>query len=172
MMTRRGLIALLASTAAVSWPGGVRAQQRERARHIGVISILAEADPESRVRRAAFEQSLQALGWINGSNLRIDYRWAANDAKRVHEYARELAALRPDVILTSGTVVIAPTIEEPAALSQLFLCRPLTLLERASSKAWRGQAATSPASSNTSIVLPENGLSCSRRLHSMLAALP
>src|SRR4029453_19178623 len=57
---------------------------------------------------AAFKQSLQQLGWTEGSNVRIEERWAGGDAGRVHKYAAELAALAPDVVLTSGSVTIGP----------------------------------------------------------------
>jgi putative ABC transport system substrate-binding protein len=76
-VTRRGFIRLLGTAAA--WPIVARAQQSERVRRIGVLYSLAEDDPESVTRRAAFEQAIKELGWINGGNLRIDYRWAQND---------------------------------------------------------------------------------------------
>src|SRR5262245_50032455 len=78
-MQRRRFITLLGSAAAI-WPLTARAQQTERVRRIGALSALAEDDPESLARRPAFEQALRALGWTNGSNLRVDYRWGADDA--------------------------------------------------------------------------------------------
>jgi putative ABC transport system substrate-binding protein len=119
-LRRREFIMLLGSAAA-AWPLAARAQQGERVRRIGVFSILAEDDPESAARRAAFEQALQALGWTNGSNLQIDYRWAANDAERVRKLAAELAALAPDVILTSGTVVVAAMIQATRTIPIVFV---------------------------------------------------
>jgi len=77
-MKRREFITLLGGAAA-AWPLAARAQQPERVRRIGVLFSLAEDDAESVARRAAFEQALKALGWINGGNLRIDYRWAGAD---------------------------------------------------------------------------------------------
>src|SRR5215510_11509945 len=106
-MQRRRFITLLGSAAAI-WPLTARAQQTERVRRIGALSALAEDDPESLARRPAFEQALRALGWTNGSNLRVDYRWgAADDPDRARKYAAELVALAPDVILMSGTSVVA-----------------------------------------------------------------
>jgi len=102
-MQRRQFVALLGG--AVTWPLAARAQQDQRVRRIGVLSALAEDDPESLVRRPAFEQALKALGWTNGTNLRIDYRWAATDAERIRKLVAEIIALEPDVILTSGSLV-------------------------------------------------------------------
>jgi hypothetical protein len=80
-MNRRDLIALLGTTAA-TWPLGVYAQQQERMRRIGVLTPLAEVDPEGQVRISAFLKALQQLGWTDGSNLRIDYRRTLGDAER------------------------------------------------------------------------------------------
>ena len=99
---RRELLAALGSAAA-AWPLAARAQQGERMRHIGVLMNLAVGDPEGEARIAAFVQGLQQLGWSDGRNVRIDYRWAAGDTGRFHRYAEELLALGPDVILASAT---------------------------------------------------------------------
>jgi putative ABC transport system substrate-binding protein len=64
---------------------------------------LAADDSEGQTRIAAFVQGLRELGWADGRNVRIDYRWAAGDAGAFHRYAEELLALAPDVILASGT---------------------------------------------------------------------
>src|SRR3989441_3616398 len=64
---------------------------------------LAVGDPEGEARIAAFVQGLQQLGWSDGRNVRIDYRWAAGDTGCFHRYAEELLALAPDVILASAT---------------------------------------------------------------------
>jgi ABC-type uncharacterized transport system substrate-binding protein len=101
-MRRREFIALLSSTA-VGWPLVARAQQPERMRRIGVLMNLAADDPEGQARSAAFLQALQQLGWSDGRNVRIDYRWAAGDAGHFQRYAEELLALAPDVILASAT---------------------------------------------------------------------
>ena len=90
-------------------------------RRIGVLSALAEDDPESVTRRAAFEQALKALGWTNGSNLRMDYRWAGNDAERVRKLAAELVALAPDVILTSGNIALAPMMQATRTIPIVFV---------------------------------------------------
>jgi putative tryptophan/tyrosine transport system substrate-binding protein len=104
-MHRRDFIKVVAGSAAVL-PFTARAQ--ERIRLVGFLNILAEDDPESRLRIAAFKKSLQELGWTDGSNVRIETRWAGGDIERLRKHAKELVALGPDVILTSGSVTVRP----------------------------------------------------------------
>ena len=66
------------------WPRAARAQQADRMRRVGVLWNLAADDPEGKARLAAFLQGLQELGWTDGRNVRIDYRWAAGDADLSH----------------------------------------------------------------------------------------
>src|SRR5437879_2837976 len=80
-MRRRDFITLVGGAAA-AWPLAARAQPSERVRRIGVLINLAADDPDSPARVAAFAQGLQELGWTDGRNIRIDYRWAAGDAGR------------------------------------------------------------------------------------------
>src|SRR5262245_5827861 len=117
-MKRRDFITLLGGAAA--WPLAARAQQPERVRRIGVLVALAEDDPESVARRAAFEQALQASGWAVGRNIRIEYRWAAFDVARSQKLAAELAAFAPDVILVSSNVVLAPMLQAAPATPIVF----------------------------------------------------
>jgi len=102
-MKRRKFITLLGSAAAV-WPLTARAQQRERVRRIGVFMPVTADDPEYQADNAAFLQAFGELGWIVGRNVRIDYRWYAANADAARNYAMELVALAPDVILASGTL--------------------------------------------------------------------
>jgi putative ABC transport system substrate-binding protein len=97
---RREFITLLGS--AVVWPLAARSQQNERMRRIGVLSAIAADDPDLQKRMAAFQQELQKLGWTDGRNMRIDFREGDADAARYRKRAEELAALAPDVILTTG----------------------------------------------------------------------
>jgi putative ABC transport system substrate-binding protein len=103
-MRRRAFITLLGGAAA-AWPLIARAQQRERMRRIGVLMNLTSDDAEGQARLAAFHQGLEQLGWSIGRNVRIDYRWAGADRHR--QYASELVALAPDVILVATTLGVA-----------------------------------------------------------------
>jgi putative tryptophan/tyrosine transport system substrate-binding protein len=69
--------------------------------------IVAEDDPDSKLRIAAFQQGLRELGWQDGRNIHIEYRWAAGRLDLISQYAQELVALAPDVILANGTAVVA-----------------------------------------------------------------
>jgi putative tryptophan/tyrosine transport system substrate-binding protein len=100
-MKRREFIAGLAGT--VAWPVRARAQQAERVRRIGVLSMSDEDDPEGQAQLALFARALQDLGWTQGRNLRMDVRWAIYvDRSRV--VAKELVGLQPDVIVSGATI--------------------------------------------------------------------
>jgi putative ABC transport system substrate-binding protein len=99
---RREFITLLGG-AAVARPLAARAQHFERMQRIGVLMNVAADDAEGQGRVAAFQQALQQLGWTDGRNVRIDYRWATGDTGRFQRYAEELLALAPDVVLASST---------------------------------------------------------------------
>src|SRR6516162_4585829 len=96
-MRRRDFITFVGG--AVAMPLVVRAQQSERPRRIGVLQPFPKDSPES-ARIAAFVQELQRLGWTDGRNLQIEYRWEISDLRKA---AMELVALSPDVILVSST---------------------------------------------------------------------
>jgi len=86
-MRRRDFISL-AGGAAVIWPLVARAQQPERMRRIGVLSSLAETDPEAQAWDAAFRKRLIELQWIDGRNVHIDYRWGAGSVDRMQLFAK------------------------------------------------------------------------------------
>src|SRR5215471_8394375 len=100
-MRRREFITLLGGTAA-TWPLAARAQQPARMRRIGVLFGPAADDQFYKIRLATFQQRLQQLGWTDGHNVRIDYRFAAANPENYRRYAAELVALAPDVILATG----------------------------------------------------------------------
>ena len=100
-MRRREFITLVSG--AVAWPLAARAQQGDRIRRIGVLTGTAVDDPENKARLTAFEQALGQLGWTQGRNVRIDYRFSGGDAATSRKQAEELVALVPDVIVTSGS---------------------------------------------------------------------
>jgi putative ABC transport system substrate-binding protein len=95
---RRQFISTLGG-ATVAWPLVARAQQDERMRRIGLLQGLAADDPVAQANNAAFVQGLQQLGWTDGRNLHVDFRFGAGNAANVRKYAEELVALAPDVIL-------------------------------------------------------------------------
>ena len=105
-MRRRDFITLRGGAAA-AWPLVARAQQPERVRRIGVLMNRAADNPDGQARLAAFQQTLQQLGWSEGRNVRIDVRWGADDVERERRYAAELIALAPDIILAGGSLSMA-----------------------------------------------------------------
>jgi putative ABC transport system substrate-binding protein len=114
-MRRREFISLLGGAAA--WPLAARAQQPKR---IGVLQAFAESDPEAQSWIAAFREGLQKLGWVEGRNLQIDYRWATPDVVRMQEFAKELVALKPDLILASSTLATRLLIQETRTIPIVF----------------------------------------------------
>jgi putative tryptophan/tyrosine transport system substrate-binding protein len=86
MIKRRGFIMLLGGAAA--WPLAARPQQVERMRRIGVLMHLPENDPEAQARMRAFLRGLQQLGWAEGRNVQIDYRFGAADVDRARSSAQ------------------------------------------------------------------------------------
>ena len=103
-MRRREFLGVLGGAGA-AWPLAARAQQSERVRRIGVLSATAMDDQENK-RLAAFLERLKQLGWTDGHNVRIDYRFAAANLENFHKYAAELVTLAPDVILAPGTSLV------------------------------------------------------------------
>ena len=76
-------------------------------RRVGVLQATAENDPETQARTKAFRQGLAALGWTEGRDILIDYRYAAGDAARIKAYAAEMVSAGPDLILANSTPVVA-----------------------------------------------------------------
>jgi putative tryptophan/tyrosine transport system substrate-binding protein len=103
-MRRREFITLVGSGAA-AWPLGARAQQGEGIRRIGLLQGLAEDDPVAQGNNAAFVQALRQLGWADGRNVHIDFRFGAGNAAEIRKHAAELVALAPDVILGVAATV-------------------------------------------------------------------
>ena len=100
-MKRRKFIALIGG--AVAMPLVARAQQNDQIRRIGVLQPFPKDSPE-KVRIEAFLKELQRLGWTEGRNLQIEYRWQTSDLRKA---AMELVALSPDVILVSSTPAVS-----------------------------------------------------------------
>src|SRR3974390_3550416 len=102
-MKRRDFITLVGGSA-VAWPLALRAQQSGQMRRIGVLIPFAKDNPDAQARTTAFLQGLQTLGWTEGRNLQIEYRWGSGDLQKA---AAELVALSPDVIFADGTPAVS-----------------------------------------------------------------
>src|SRR5215468_4471014 len=101
-MRRREFIVGLGAAA---WPLVARAQQGDRVRRIGFLTASRET-PEAQANNAAFRLELSRLGWVDGRNIRIDYRWAADTGDQLGIYAAQLVSLKPDVILGNGPAAV------------------------------------------------------------------
>ena len=91
----------------MAWPLAARAQQPQQMRRIGVLMGWNETDREAQSNLAAFVQALQQLGWTDGRNMRIDYRWSNGDVNRMQISSKELVGSAPDAILAHTTPVTA-----------------------------------------------------------------
>jgi ABC-type uncharacterized transport system substrate-binding protein len=119
-MKRREFITLLGGAAA-AWPLAARAQPPERMRRIGALNGGSSADnPDGQARLAAYLQQLQQLGWTDGRNVRIDYRWGLGDADNIRKYTAELVALAPDVIFAAGTAAVGPMLQATRTVPIVF----------------------------------------------------
>jgi putative tryptophan/tyrosine transport system substrate-binding protein len=99
---RREFITFIGS-AASAWPTAARAQQRERARRVGLLMVAAAGDSEMSKRIAALQGELGRLGWVEGRNISFETRWAAGDPDRIRSAAAELVGLAPNVIVANGS---------------------------------------------------------------------
>jgi putative ABC transport system substrate-binding protein len=106
--------------AAASWPVVGHAQQPERVRRIGILLPFAENDSETRVHIEIFRKELQQFGWTTG-NVQIDLRWGAGDIDRIRALAKELVALKPDVIIGRTTPVTKSLLHETATIPIVFV---------------------------------------------------
>lgn len=116
-MRRREFVGLVSS--AVVWPLAARGQPSDRVRRIGVLVGLAENDPEMKRRLAGLREGLEKLGWSEGRNVRIDYRFAPAGSQ-VQVLARELVALEPDVILAQSTPATTALKRETSTIPIVF----------------------------------------------------
>jgi putative tryptophan/tyrosine transport system substrate-binding protein len=115
-MRRREFVTLLGGAAA--WPLAARGQQPRR---IGVLTAAySQADREGQARVAAFLNAFQKLGWTDGRNIRIDYRWGAGDGERMRVFAQELVHLGPDVILVQGNPALSKLRQLTSTIPMVF----------------------------------------------------
>jgi putative ABC transport system substrate-binding protein len=120
-MRRRDFITFVGGTAA-SWPFAARAQQSGSKHRLGLLLALSENDAQAREYVAAFVQSLRERGWLDGSNIQIDYRWAGVDVLSIRRAGVELIDLKPNVILAQSGLTLAP-------LQQLTTNIPIVFLQ-------------------------------------------
>jgi putative ABC transport system substrate-binding protein len=118
-MTRREFIALLGGTAA--WPLAAQAQQAERMRRLGVLMAVAESDADARKGISILQESLQKLGWKDGINIRIDYRWGNGNPDRIQDLGKELVDLQPDVLVGHSTPSAKGLLKQTHAIPIIFL---------------------------------------------------
>src|SRR5437016_1606164 len=118
-MKRREFITLLSGAA--TWPFVARAQQPEWMRRLGVLMAVAESDADVRKGIAIFQQRLQELGWKDGHNIRIDYRWGDADDERIQALAKELVDLQPDVLVGHSTPSAKALLKQTRAIPIVFL---------------------------------------------------
>jgi putative tryptophan/tyrosine transport system substrate-binding protein len=119
-MRRREFITFLGRTA-VAWPLAARAQQPDRVRRIGVLMAFTQDDSEARAQFAAFRDGLQKLGWMEGRNIRIETRWVRpEDAGLRQQFAKELVALQPELILSHNTPTTAALLQQTRTIPIVF----------------------------------------------------
>jgi putative tryptophan/tyrosine transport system substrate-binding protein len=117
-MRRREFITLLG--VGVTWPLLARAQQSASKRLIGVLLAFDESEPRPRAWLARFTKGLTELGWTDGQTMQMDIRWAGDNVERMQAFAKELLALKPDVILAFGTPVTAALQRETRTIPIVF----------------------------------------------------
>jgi putative ABC transport system substrate-binding protein len=119
-MRRRQFLALLGSMA-IGCPADAIAQKPDRVRRIGVLIPLTVGDALGLRRVKIFMQALQDLGWTDGQNARIDYRWAGGDIEQIQSLAQELVRSRPDVLVGVGPASTAALQQATRTIPIVFL---------------------------------------------------
>jgi putative ABC transport system substrate-binding protein len=119
-MRRRDFITALAGAAA-TWSDAAWAQQLRRMPRAGALMAFKEDDPEEKLRVSALREGLRELGWREGSNIHIDWRFAAGDLSLMERYATELVSLNPDVIVAENTAGVAAVFRETRQIPIVFV---------------------------------------------------
>jgi putative tryptophan/tyrosine transport system substrate-binding protein len=104
-MRRRDFIKVIVSSAA-TWPGVAWSQQPDRIRRVSLLLGLDENDPETKARIKAFRLGMRDLGWIEGGNIQVEYRFAGSNLELINKHAAELIRQKPDVIVANSTPVV------------------------------------------------------------------
>jgi putative tryptophan/tyrosine transport system substrate-binding protein len=118
-MRRRDFVGLIGGAAV--WPITARAQQPNRLRRLGVLMAVVESDADVQKGIAIFRQRLQELGWKDGHNIRIDYRWGGGNAELIQTFAKELVDLQPDVLIGHSTPSAKALLKQTGAIPIVFL---------------------------------------------------
>jgi len=118
-MRRREFVTLLGGAAA--WPLAARAQLADAMRRIGFLHALSESDPDVQETTTAFALALRQLGWVDGRNVKIEWRWGDGDPARIRKHADELAGLNPDVVIVSGNASMGPMMQAAPNLPIVFV---------------------------------------------------
>ena len=118
-MRRRDFISLIGGAAV--WPLAAWAQQGEQMRRLGVLSNIGESDIEAQSMAAALHRGLRELGWVNGRNLQVDHRWGAGNPERIAAFAKELVALKPEVIVAHTTPSVIALSRETNTVPLVFV---------------------------------------------------
>ncbi len=119
-MRRRELIAGIAASAA-TWQLEARAQHGERVRRVGILMGGNRDDAEMEVRLEALQSGLKELGWIEGRNITLEYRWAGGDAQRFDRFSNELILMQPDVIFATTFAAAAALKERARTIPIVFV---------------------------------------------------
>ena len=119
-MRRREFISLLVGTL-IARPGSIMAQSSDGVRRLGVLLVLPDDDALVSSLNTPFLQALQELGWAEGTNIRIDYRWPKADAERARVHVAELVGLKPDVILTNSPPMVRALQEKSRSIPIVFV---------------------------------------------------
>jgi putative tryptophan/tyrosine transport system substrate-binding protein len=117
-LQRREFITVLVGAAA--WPLAGHAQQPERVRRVGVLMAPPESSRVVQASVTAFAQALKRFGWVEGENIRINYRFAAGDPMLLKTYAAELVGMSPDAILTGGSAAVAALQQQTRTIPIVF----------------------------------------------------
>jgi putative ABC transport system substrate-binding protein len=118
-LRRREFVAALGGAAAV-WPLAARAQPGNRVRRIGALMGSDKNDPLAKSLVSAFTQALAGLGWTDGGNVRMDFRWGGGDINRIRPLAQELVGLQPDIIFAPSATATAALQRETRTIPIVF----------------------------------------------------
>jgi putative ABC transport system substrate-binding protein len=119
-ITRRQFAGALGNAAL--WPIAADDAMAEAAvRRIGLLGSLSSTDPEAQARNDALQQGLKDLGWVEGVNLQFEFRWVGGEGDELRVMARELVALKPDLIVSHATPATAALLKETHTVPILFI---------------------------------------------------